>query len=585
MHRGGKIATAVLAATIAMLAVVPAAGARIAYFTGADDDGAEPYAQAIELTNASLGTEHSFSGEGEPRAVAITPDGRTAYVVDQFGEGILPIDVATDTAGTEIPTGPSPTAIAIAPNGSAAYVADRAEGVVRVDLAKAEATDVYPLSGEPRGIAIVPDGSTAYVTGTAANTVTPIELGTGTPGTPIEVGEGSSGIGIAPDGSAAYVTNGNDDDVSRIGLPSGIVTKTIPVENSPEAIAVTPDSSRAYVVGSNSPITPIDLTTGTAGTGIPVGGQGNIIGGVAILPDGSRAYVTDNSAGQILPIAIPSDLLETGLPANNRPHAIAIVPNQGPVASFTPTPAAAEPGATIAFDGAGSSDSDGTVARYDWDFGDGDVAANGGATPGHAYAAAGTYTVTLTVTDNEGCSTAIVFPGQTAYCNGSAAARTTRQVTISAPETPTTPASGGTKAKKKKKRKVHCPAIAATATSFVPKVVPGNVVPGVRVRLAANQPVKVVVKPTLAFTRHGRKHSVALATRSAKINNWRRIRLAVPRGLRRSLHYGRRVRVRLRIAVFPRRHSKACSGRVVHRSLTVRVVKVFPNAVQRGRLR
>ena len=517
-------------------------------------------------------------------AVAITPDGSTAYVVDQFGEGILPIDVATDVPGTEIPAGSSPTAIAIAPDGSAAYVADRGGGVVRVDLALAEATDFYPLSGEPRGIAIAPDGSTAYVSGTAANTVTPIDLATGTPGSPIEVGAGSRGIGVAPDGSAAYVTNRNDDSVSRISLPGGTVTKTIAVENSPEAIAVTPDSSRAYVVGSNSPITPIDLAAGAAEAGIEVGQQGNALGGIAILPDGSRAYVTDNSADEILPLAIPSDVLQAGLPSGYRPYAIAIVPNQGPIAAFTPTPISAEPGTAVAFDGAGSSDSDGAVARYDWDFGDGTSTADGGPQPSHSYAAAGTYTVTLTVTDNEGCSTAIVFPGQTAYCNGSSKARTTRQVEIAPPVT-ATPAGGGTKSKKKTKKKVHCPSIAATATTFKPKIVPGHVVPGVRVRLAANQPVKLVVTPTLAFKRNGSKLERRLAIRRAKINRWRRIRLPIPGALRGALHYGRKVRLRLRIAVFPRRHSKACSGRVVHRALTVRVKKVFPNAVQRGRLR
>ena len=53
-----------------------------------------------------------------------------------------------------------------------------------------------------------------------------------------------------------------------------------------------------------------------------------------------------------------------------------------------------------AFDGSESSDSDGSVDSYAWDFGDGDNAA--GKTPAHSYAAAGTYTVKLKVTDNDG---------------------------------------------------------------------------------------------------------------------------------------------------------------------------------------
>ena len=55
---------------------------------------------------------------------------------------------------------------------------------------------------------------------------------------------------------------------------------------------------------------------------------------------------------------------------------------------------------TITFDGSASSDPDGSVVGYQWNFGDGGAAA--GAMPVHAYAATGTYTVVLTVTDSDG---------------------------------------------------------------------------------------------------------------------------------------------------------------------------------------
>ena len=58
------------------------------------------------------------------------------------------------------------------------------------------------------------------------------------------------------------------------------------------------------------------------------------------------------------------------------------------------------------------------MARYDWDFGDGSTAPNGGPRPTHAYAKPGTYNVTLTVTDDAGCSIARTFTGQTMSCNG-----------------------------------------------------------------------------------------------------------------------------------------------------------------------
>ncbi len=62
-------------------------------------------------------------------------------------------------------------------------------------------------------------------------------------------------------------------------------------------------------------------------------------------------------------------------------------------------PYAAAPGQAIVFDGSASADPNGDVLTYRWNFGDG--SAGSGVTPTHAYAAAGTYTVTLTVSDGQ----------------------------------------------------------------------------------------------------------------------------------------------------------------------------------------
>jgi PKD repeat protein len=76
--------------------------------------------------------------------------------------------------------------------------------------------------------------------------------------------------------------------------------------------------------------------------------------------------------------------------------------NQPPIASFTFSPPSPVVGETVQFDGTGSSDPDGTVASYAWSFGDGGTAS--GAIVTHAFASNTTYTVTLTVTDNEGAT-------------------------------------------------------------------------------------------------------------------------------------------------------------------------------------
>jgi PKD repeat protein len=74
--------------------------------------------------------------------------------------------------------------------------------------------------------------------------------------------------------------------------------------------------------------------------------------------------------------------------------------NLPPTAHFTVSPSPALVGQTVTFNGTGSVDSDGTIVAYTWSFGDGMTSS--GSSTSHAYAAAGTYTATLTVQDNDG---------------------------------------------------------------------------------------------------------------------------------------------------------------------------------------
>jgi PKD repeat protein len=76
-----------------------------------------------------------------------------------------------------------------------------------------------------------------------------------------------------------------------------------------------------------------------------------------------------------------------------------LVVNQPPTASFTHS----ESGLTVSVNGSGSSDPDGTIASYSWNWGDASPRASG-ATATHTYGVAGTYTVSLTVTDDKGAT-------------------------------------------------------------------------------------------------------------------------------------------------------------------------------------
>ena len=85
--------------------------------------------------------------------------------------------------------------------------------------------------------------------------------------------------------------------------------------------------------------------------------------------------------------------------ANNSPVWVPLrAAGDRPPACDADGPYAGNVGEPVTFDGSGSSDPDGTIVSYAWDFGDGTTGS--GATPTHIYEAAADYTVVLTVTGN-----------------------------------------------------------------------------------------------------------------------------------------------------------------------------------------
>lgn len=80
---------------------------------------------------------------------------------------------------------------------------------------------------------------------------------------------------------------------------------------------------------------------------------------------------------------------------------VAPPPNGAPICDAG-GPYAGVAGAPIAFDASGSSDADGAIVSYGWDFGDG--ASGSGAAVEHAYALAGSYVVRVCVRDDDGDS-------------------------------------------------------------------------------------------------------------------------------------------------------------------------------------
>lgn len=115
----------------------------------------------------------------------------------------------------------------------------------------------------------------------------------------------------------------------------------------------------------------------------------------------ATATRTYNSAGTYTVTLTVTD--NKGATSSTTRTVTANAPNLPPTADFQFSPNGGAAPLIVFFDGSLSSDPDGPIDDYVWDFGDG-TAPGSGKTPAHTFATAGTFTVRLTVADAQGAT-------------------------------------------------------------------------------------------------------------------------------------------------------------------------------------
>jgi PKD repeat protein/DNA-binding beta-propeller fold protein YncE len=479
------IASGIACALLAGVLVAPAAGVTNLYAAqqGTTGNLLSQYAVAPSGALTALAPAALDFGAQD---LAIAPDGRFAYVTRSSGtdQGFVAqfaraADGRMEPAGV-VAAGTDPRGILVTPQGTRVIYANALSQTLHVRHIGAggalDAPTVVDVAGRnPRFLAMTPSGTSLYVsvagagvgiTGVLQFDVDPAS-GAVTPkavpfvpwpgaGPPAEV----TRMTVAPDGrhlyaaSSAIASGIARFDIDAAGALGGASLVAVPTDRSATSvIAIAPNGLFAWTptsaVGSapgqirqfsrdpsNGLLAPLFLPAvdyrveadQPARDAVPSPGGSTLY----IGQDRNVGEWTISSGGALLPAA------NLAGPVGGVTNAgIALAPSQAPVASLTAAPAPA--GQATTFDARSSSDPDGTVARYDWDFGDGSGLADGGPLPSHVYASAGLPRVTLTVTDADGTSTSQLWTGSRMVRNGGATAQTSHVLQIVAPATPPPP--------------------------------------------------------------------------------------------------------------------------------------------------
>jgi YVTN family beta-propeller protein len=223
------------------IAITP--NGQTAYVGNYNDDTVTP----VDLVTNAAGTPIPVGGA--PTSIAITPDGTTAYVGRAYESGIQ-LDLSTNS--TQTGASPSGFSSAITPDGGTVVATSPQDNSVEAFTTATDTGSTVAALNDPEGVAITPDGSTAYVAYSPFTTnkgaLLPIPLAdTNAPGAPINLGTNSAyAVAITPDGSTAFVTDLTGGNLVPVDLASGTAGTPISLGSegtNPIAIAITPDQA------------------------------------------------------------------------------------------------------------------------------------------------------------------------------------------------------------------------------------------------------------------------------------------------------------------------------------------------------
>jgi len=243
-------------------------------------------------------------GEGtRPHGMDALADGRLLVTAEGTKE-LLIVDPKAGRVAARIPTGKEVShMVAVSPDGKRAFVANIGSGSVTViDLAEGRAVKDVSTGEGAEGIDVTPDGKEVWVTNRAADTVSVLDTRTLEVAATLKAGAFPIRVKVTPDGKRALVSCARSGDVAVFDIASRKEIKRI-------SFSAAARRGRTRVNGRPA------TSPGEDQSPVPVG--------LLIAPDGKRAWVASTDADVVSVLDLDTLAVVGRLTAGREPDGLA----------------------------------------------------------------------------------------------------------------------------------------------------------------------------------------------------------------------------------------------------------------------
>jgi YVTN family beta-propeller protein len=237
----------------------------------------------LDLERGAVVRTISLGEHRRPHGVQFESDGAHVIATVEESRAILRVDVVKGAVVKAFPTEAQVShMVALTPDGKRAFVANIGSGsATAIDLAEGKILAQIPTGAGAEGIAVRPDGAEVWVTNRAADTLSVIDAEWLEVKATLACSKFPIRVQITPDGKHALVSNATSGDVAVFDVAERKELRRIPmemtaVENAgesgrlfgdafgkspvPVGILIEPGGKRAYIANTNADlVTVLDL--------------------------------------------------------------------------------------------------------------------------------------------------------------------------------------------------------------------------------------------------------------------------------------------------------------------------------------